>query len=334
MNENIIEQFKKLITYLQLLMDTEQDSKEKIKHKFRIESIKKGLKVIMKYEKSIKSGSELTDLPGIGKGIISRIDEIIKTGKLSEIKSTSKVMKDIQLIDELSDVIGIGPIIAKKLIKEYNLKSIDDLIERNKKGEIILNDKLKLGLKYYGVYQKNIPRKEIDQIYEYITKTIHKDHSEYIITFCGSYRRGKTTSNDIDVLITTKEKVNKKHLKVISDILHKDNFLIDDLTDGTPLTKYMGFCKYKDNPVRRIDIRYMPYASYYTALLYFTGSDDFNRKMRQVAKKKNYKLNEYGLYKLEIKSGKLIEKQIKIESEEQVFDILGMEYKKPEERNI
>lgn len=334
MNEKIIDEFQKLLLYLQLLAENEKDSKEKIKFKFRIESIRRGLKVLMKYPKNIESGKELEHLEGIGKGIISRIDEIIQKGKLSEIRSNKKVMEEIKLLEELTDVIGIGPKIAKKLVNEYKLKSVNDLIERNRKGEIILNDKLLLGLKYYGIYQKNIPRKEVTEIYEYITKLIKNKYPEYIITFCGSYRRGKTTSNDIDVLITTKNKIKRKHLHEIVTILKDVNFLIDDLTDGFPNTKYMGFCKYKNNPVRRIDIRYIAYESYFTALLYFTGSDQFNRNMRQIAKKKNYKLNEYGLYKLDIKNGKLIEKRIKVESEEDVFRAIGMTYSKPEDRNL
>jgi DNA polymerase/3'-5' exonuclease PolX len=334
MNDKIIEEFKRLVNYLQLLMENEKDPKEKIKFKFRIESIKKGLKIISKYNNEIRSGDELAEIEGIGKGIISRIDEILEKGKLSEIKSNKKVMEELNLLEELTDIIGIGPKIAKKLIKQYKLKSVDDLIKRNKTGEIILNDKLLLGLKYYGVYEKNIPRKEIDNIYKYFIKLINKNHPEYIITFCGSYRRGRPTSNDIDVLITSKTVTKQKDLKVVVDILRDDKFLLDDLTNGSPSTKYMGFCRYNNNPVRRIDIRYMAYESYYTALLYFTGSDDFNRKMRQIAKKKNYKLNEYGLYKLEIKGGKLIEKQITIESEEEVFKILGMQYKNPGDRNI
>ncbi len=334
MNEKIIDEFKKLLSYLQLLAENEKDLKEKVKFKFRIESIRRGLKVISKYPLTIKSGKEIEHLEGIGKGIISRIDEILEKGKLSEIQSNKKVMEDMKLLEELTDIIGIGPKIAKKLIKQYKLKSVADLIKRNKAGEIILNDKLLLGLKYYGVYQKNIPRKEVTEIYDYITKLVHKKHPEYIITFCGSYRRGRQSSNDIDVLITTKDKAERKHLQVIIEELKNINFLIDDLTDGMPLTKYMGFCKYKNNPVRRIDIRYMAYDSYFTALLYFTGSDEFNRKMRQIAKKKNYKLNEYGIYKLEIKGGKLIEKKIKVESEEDVFKVIGMEYTKPEDRNL
>jgi DNA polymerase/3'-5' exonuclease PolX len=333
MNEKIIDEFKRLISYLQLLADTEKDPKEKIKFKFRIESIKRGLKIILKYPKKIvKDDKELSDIEGIGKGIISRVNEILETGKLSEILSNKKVMEGMLLLEQLTDVIGIGPILAKKLVKQYKIKSVEDLIERNKIGEIQLNDKLLMGLKYYGIYKKNIPRKEIDQIKEYITDLVKKEYPEYIITFCGSYRRGKSTSNDIDILITNKKDNKKNNLKLIVELLRDNKFLVDDLTDGSPTTKYMGFCKYRSNPVRRIDIRYMLYENYYTALLYFTGSDDLNRKMRQIAKKKNYKLNEYGIYKLEIKNGKMTEKKINVDSEKEVFDILSMEYLKPEQR--
>ena len=84
----------------------------------------------------------------------------------------------------------------------------------------------------------------------------------------------------------------------------------------------MGFCK--SDKVRRIDIRYVPYKSYYSALLYFTGSGEFNRNMRTVAISLGYKLNEYGLYK----NGK----KIKVKSEKDIFNELGMEYVDPSKR--
>jgi len=81
----------------------------------------------------------------------------------------------------------------------------------------------------------------------------------------------------------------------------------------------MGFLKYKDNPVRRIDIRFIPYESYHSALLYFTGSAELNKKMRQIAKNKKLKLSEYGLFK---ENGE----KIPINNERDVFDILEMEF--------
>ena len=99
------------------------------------------------------------------------------------------------------------------------------------------------------------------------------------------------------------------------------------------VSKYMGVCitnKYKT--ARRIDIRFMPYESRFTALAYFTGSDNLNKEMRAVALKKNMKLNEYGLYYYN-KSSKVLGERIEITSEKKIFEILDMDYLEPHERN-
>ena len=92
----------------------------------------------------------------------------------------------------------------------------------------------------------------------------------------------------------------------------------------------MGFCQFKKGtktyPIRRIDIKYMPYNSYYTSILHYTGSNDFNINIRRIAKKKGYKLSEHGFFK-QTANGK--QKEIKINSEKQVFDILDLEYVEP-----
>ena len=87
----------------------------------------------------------------------------------------------------------------------------------------------------------------------------------------------------------------------------------------------MGIFKLKNNPYRRIDIRYVAYDSFYSAILYFTGSKDFNKKMRQLAVNMGYTLNEYGLYDE-------TNKQILIHSEKNIFDALSMEYITPDKR--
>jgi DNA polymerase/3'-5' exonuclease PolX len=106
--------------------------------------------------------------------------------------------------------------------------------------------------------------------------------------------------------------------------LKQVGLIIDDIAGEESGTKYMGFCQYKNNPVRRIDIRVIPLESYYTAILYFTGSYELNKVMRQKAKQLGYKLNEYGLYKGNT--------ALDVGSEEDVFRYLEMEYLPPEER--
>jgi DNA polymerase/3'-5' exonuclease PolX len=90
----------------------------------------------------------------------------------------------------------------------------------------------------------------------------------------------------------------------------------------------MGFCKYKDNPIRRIDIRFIAKESLASALLYFTGPYELNTLMRIEAKKQNMLLNEYGIFK--IKNNKFT--KINVLHEKDIFHLLGMEYLKPNER--
>lgn len=139
------------------------------------------------------------------------------------------------------------------------------------------------------------------------------------------------THPNIETLADLHKNVNSKknYLKNLIEYLKEDNFIVASLTSEEVETKFMGFCQYsKRLPVRRIDIRYMPYESYYPSLIYFTGSGNFNRSMRQHAVKLGYKLNEYGLYK---KIGEKF-KNIPISSEKEVFDILEMDYVLPKDR--
>ena len=93
----------------------------------------------------------------------------------------------------------------------------------------------------------------------------------------------------------------------------------------------MGFCRYEKKNYR-IDIRLVPLESYYSALVYFTGSYQLNTKMRSIAKKLGYKLNEYGLFKRNIDVE--YPDPIILNSEKDLFDILKIEYLEVEQRNI
>lgn len=338
-NENItiIQEFKKLVNQLEYKISQNEDSQ---KNSFRLKHIKNAYKIISKYPQKITSGDDIKHIYGIGKGIIKRIDEILENGKLSEITTDYKSNnnnKEKCIEEELSKVIGIGPSKAKELVKEYDISSVKDLIKKHSKGIVKLNDKILVGLKYYNKLKLDIPRKEMILIEKYIIDSIEDYDENYIVTICGSYRRKKKTSNDIDVLITNKllpKKINlnskKNYLQGIVNHLKEKKFIIDDM-DNKGKIKYMGFCKYKNKPVRRIDIRLIPYESRSTALLYFTGSKEFNEKIRKIAKKKNYKLNEYGLYKISTDDKKTM-KQIKLTCEKDIFDILGVDYLEPHER--
>lgn len=337
MNKDIINEFNKLIEQVKYDIDRAATRKESNTNMFRLKQIKKSLEIIKKYPNKINSGQDLKDISGIGKGTMDRIDEIIKNGYLSEIKINRKDKNIIKAVGELEQVIGIGEKTAYKLAKKYNIKNVDELRTAYNSGEIELTDKIILGLKYHGVYQTQIPRSEIDKVNEYLNNMIIKIDAKLKLIICGSYRRQKQVSNDIDVLIyhtdikTKKDIIDKEnYLKKFVSLLSKDKFLLDAI-DPDFEVKYMGFSQLKEKnrtfPIRRIDIRYVPYESLYYAMLYFTGPYEFNTKMRSLAEELGYKLSEYNLTKLDDKT------IIKSYSEKEIFDKLGMEYITPEKRS-
>ena len=92
----------------------------------------------------------------------------------------------------------------------------------------------------------------------------------------------------------------------------------------------MGVCKI-GKISRRIDIRCFNYPEYYAAMLYFTGSKNFNLQMRNKAIEKGYSLNEYGLKKMNSEK-KYVKVDHQFKEEEDIFEYLGFEYIKPENR--
>ena len=204
----------------------------------------------------------------------------------------------------------------------------------------MLNNHQLLGVKYFHDMSQKIPREEVQKAEHILTATAIHMNKDIKLSICGSYRRGKAKSGDIDCLIThndikTSDDLENSSVNILASfvlLLSNMNFLLDHLTDYGK-TKYMGFCIIKQPgkktpTARRIDIRFIPYNSYGTSLLYFTGSKKFNTQMRTHALNKGYSLNEYGLKRL---TDNVI---ISCKTEEEVFTILDYPYKTPTERDI
>jgi hypothetical protein len=89
---------------------------------------------------------------------------------------------------------------------------------------------------------------------------------------------------------------------------------------------------------RRLDLRLVPYDSFYYSTLYFTGSDELNKEMRQVAIEQGLKLSEYGLQRTgepAVATGQPAPADPPAAtSEEDIFNFLGMKYREPTARNL
>jgi len=331
MNQHLVDEFIKYADQIKYDIDNNDNMQQNIKNSFRLQAIKKIIDIINKFPAKITNSKQLKNIKGIGKKSLIHIDNILSTEKIDGINNIAD-KSYLTYVDALTKTYGIGHKTALKLFKKYKIKSISELKQLVSSGKISLPDNITIGLKYYGSAVENIPRSEMDLINIYLHKILQTIDFNLRGILCGSYRREKPTSNDIDMLIIHPDIVSKNdlaeskinYLSLFVKTLIKKHFIVDSLTSTNVPTKYMGLCKLKDNPVRRIDIRFVPYESYYTELLYFTGSATLNKKMRYIAEKKQFKLNEYGLFNNNI--------IFKVKSEKDIFDLLDMDYIAPEYR--
>lgn len=307
MNSKIISEFNKLIS--NLLYEKPPN------YSFKINSFRKFIDIVKSLDFEIKNIEQIKNIKGIGKGTLDRIKEILDSGSLEETKAKNDCSQNE--FNKLQSITGIGPSKAKQLIENNII--FDDLI--NNKNNVLdsLTHHQKLGVKYYYDVLKPIEHETIIKVENYLNKFKFK------FNICGSYRRKKNTSGDIDVLIQKED----KSLQEIVDILTKKKFLVDHLTESGS-TKYMGFCKIKNSHFMRIDIRLISKESYPYALLYFTGSKKTNTIMRNQAIKLGFKLNEYSLIK--INNSNDSDSNIYLNSEEDIFKFLELDYIKPENR--
>ena len=281
---------------------------------------------VIPHLKNIQSDSGLTvenlkSIKGLGKSLLTKIQEIIETGSCPAYDKI-KDYNDIRQV--FMGIHGIGPKNAAELVKS-GFKSIEDL-KNCPNIEEHLNNVQMIGLKYYEDLQLRIPREEIEK-HEKNLKKIYKlcnfPKDTVHFTIAGSYRRGKVDSGDIDILFTSK---NKKKYDDFIDKLKEMNYLVEDLARGPK--KYNGICKYGNNPCRRIDIMYTKPQEYPFAILYFTGSMEFNTKMRANLLEQGLSLNEYSLKDNDTK--KPVDH--KFVKEEDIFEYLNMDYVHPCDR--
>ena len=261
----------------------------------------------------------LLKVKGIGKSILEKIMTIIQTGTLEQYESI-KNFKDPK--ETLMEVHGIGSVKAKELMSR-GINSVEDL----KKCELVdeyLNDVQKKGLKWYNDMQHRIPYDEITKHETYLKSVLQEVDPTAELTIAGSYRRKKNDSGDIDMLINTPSVKNNSVYNKFMDVLFQKGYLLEELSRGPK--KFMGISRLDDGIGRRIDIMYTKPQEYPFAILYFTGSMEFNVKMRGELLEKGLSLNEYGIKKdkKNVKHG--------CKTEHDVFQYLGYDYVEPENR--
>ena len=133
---------------------------------------------------------------------------------------------------------------------------------------------------------KRIPRSEIE-VYEAKMRAIFNKvkNKNSTLNIVGSYRRGKMESGDIDIIICDDKNDNTVFNNFL-DLMIEEGLMIEVLSRGN--IKSLGISKLGNRPARRVDFMFTPREENAFAILYFTGSKEFNTAMRSQALKMGY----------------------------------------------
>jgi DNA polymerase (family 10) len=274
---------------------------------------------------------QLKTLPRIGPSIAEKIKEYIdnrRSDSLEELKHT--VVRD-SFKAELYDIEGFGKSTIEELFKHFTIKNMEDLENvlktkavRNipgfgeKKAKKLLNslEEHKSGGIRRGIFLQEA-WDSADILVEYM-----KDGNIEKISVAGSLRRMKPIVNDIDIIVSAKSDEFKRG--------NKTHEILEKFTKSEHVKRIIAIGDTKATVVLKngiqADMRVVEPDEYYTALQYFTGSKEHNVWLRTIAKDKGYLLSEYGLF------DRKTEERIIINSEEEIYQKLGLQYPEPNKR--
>ena len=260
----------------------------------------------------------LMDIPGVGKDLADKIKKYVQTGKIKAYEDLKKKVPGGLL--DLLNIPSVGPKTAKLLYEKLKIKNILDLekaIKKNKlQGIFGIKEKtienISKGIELLKRGRERMTLAQAMQVADEFISALKKLSEVKRISVAGSLRRQKETVRDIDILMISKKP--KKIMDVFTGLPNVANVLAKGETKSSVRTK--------DDV--QVDCRVEEEKSFGAALLYFTGSKNFNIRLRQLAIKRGLKINEYGVFrKNRFVCGK---------TEEEIFKILGMSYIEPELR--
>lgn len=294
-------------------------------HIHEYNAYRKIVKILKSYSKPIRSVSNVEGVEGIGKRTLEKIDEILKTGSLKMLKNVEGNKRLVAKM-KLQSVMGIGPSKAGDLVRR-GVFSVADLKKAVRRGEVKLNDKQMVALKYSADLDQRIPRAEVRRFGEVVGKVV--GGMDCRVELAGSYAYGAADSGDVDMILVckglrTKKDVMKRGEEVLGavvDTLVEKGVVIEVLDLGKSKFMGLGVAKGKGKgKVRHIDIRLASEDSVEMFRLYFGSGAEFSRWIRGVARDKGYKLNEWGLE--DRRTGKRVDDG----TERGVFKKLGLAY--------
>src|SRR3954469_4554313 len=234
---------------------------------------------------------QLTDIEGIGKDLAQKVEELLETGSIAMLEQLrSEIPGGVLAIVRIP---GLGPKKAAALHKELGITSLDtlraaceaDQVQALKGFGKKTQDRILAGIDVAASAHVRMYWAHADEIVQQLLTHMREVKGIRQMEVAGSYRRGRETIGDIDVLVDAED------AEAVMDQLGRFEELATVLGRGdTKMSIRLG-------RGLQIDLRVVPAKSFGAALQYFTGSKDHNVVLRGMAKDRGLRINEYGVFR-------------------------------------
>jgi DNA polymerase (family X) len=293
---------------------------------FRVRAYRNGARTIQDMQESVAEiiaddEQDLTAYAGIGSTLAEKCNILVRTGELPQLEELRKNIPAVLI--KMTRIPGLGAKKAAALQKELNLQSLNELRMACEQQQV-------RGIKGFGAKTEALilegleiaeaanQRYRIDQAERLVQRMReHFESCESIerLEFAGSFRRGKETVGDIDILVVSQDG------SAVMDRLAEFPAMVSQTLRGD--TKM----SIRVDEQFQVDLRVVPEESFGAALLYFTGSKEHNVAIRSRARKRGLTVNEYGVAKLDD-----AETIVAGRTEEDVYEALDLQWIAPEFR--
>ncbi len=263
---------------------------------------------------------KLNEVPGVGKAIHDKIDELLRTGKLEFYERLRAEVPD-GVVDMLR-VSGLGPKRVKEIWSTLGVMSLSELEAAGKAGRLRGLPKMgeKTELKILAGIE-SLKRRATGRMRAGDVLPIALQMREVLraapgvlrVEYAGSLRRGRETIGDLDFVAATTDPA------AVMNLFRSQPHIEDILGAGETKSSVR-----LQNGLQ-VDLRAIDPSVWGAAMQYFTGSQAHNIRVREIAQKQKLSLNEYGLTAED--STKLT-----FDTEEALYARLGMAWIPPELR--
>jgi len=263
---------------------------------------------------------KLEEIPGVGKAIAEKIDELLNTGKLQFLEKLKKEVPE-ELAGWLA-VPGMGPKKIAMIWKTLNITALSDLEAAANKGKVRglpgmgakSEASILEGIASLARRSGRIPLGRAYPLAHKIVKTLKAVKGVVDAEPAGSLRRMRSTVGDLDIIVAAKDSSAVMeafvNLPGVNRVLGRGETKSSiEFTDGV-----------------RAQVWVYPPREFGTALQYATGSKDHNVQLRQIALDKGLSLSDHSFKKLKGKG------EIFCATEEEVYATLGLQWVPPEMR--